>query len=124
MPLGNVKTIQPTVRQFTVNQNQGAGTYDLCTASGDVLIKSVSFFQSVSAGGLTSMTIQTNNTTADILLASTLLAVLTGGKNLTALVTPTYLPSTKKIQYTIVGAGNAGSLLATIEYYPVSGELV
>lgn len=112
-------------KTFTANLSQAAATYDLCTATGgDVFIKNISVFSGVAAGGLTSVSISTNNTTADTVLASTLLAVLTGGKNLTPLTTITLLASTKKIQYTIVGTGNAGTLLVTIEYYQGAGDLV
>ncbi len=112
---GGVVPLSPNYKTFTANLNQAAATYDLCTATGDVLIKIVTIFVAVAAIGLTSISISSNNTTADVVLASTLLATLTVGKNLTPVSLPFLLPSTKKIQYTIVGVASAGSLTIGLE---------
>lgn len=108
------------VKTFTANLSQAAGTYDLFTSTGqNTLIKSINFYVGVAAAGLTSITVQSNNTTPVALLASTALAALTADKNLTAYVGPFLLPSTKKVQYTIVGTGSGGgTLLVTVEFYP------
>lgn len=108
-------------KSFTANLAQNAATYDLATASADVVIKSITTFVSTAATGLTSITLQSNNTTSDVVLASTLLASLTIGKNLTPVSLPFVLPSTKKIQYTIVGNGSAGALTVIVEYSSPSG---
>lgn len=106
---------------LTANLNQTGATYTAGTVSGgDILIKSITPFVSIAATGLTSVVIQTNNTTSDAILASTLLASLTGGKNLTVLSTPIYLPSGKLITYTIVGNGTGGQINLAVEYYPAS----
>lgn len=68
--------------------------------------------------------VSTNNTTPDPLLASVLLAALTGGENLTSFVGPLVLPSTKKGQYTIVGIGSAGTITVVVEYYKGVGDLL
>lgn len=112
---------QQTERTKTVvlscNIGQAAGTYTAGTVSGgDILIVSISPFMSVAGVGLTSVVVQTNNTTADVLLASTLLAALTVGKNLTPYTTPSVLPSGKLIQYTVVGIGSAGTLQLAVRY--------
>jgi len=109
-----------TVTKATANLSQVAATYDLVTATGgDVLVTRVTPFVSVAATGLVSITMQTNNTAADAVLASTLLNALTGGTKLAVLATPVFLPSGKKIQYTIVGTGTAGSLKVALEYQPL-----
>lgn len=114
----------PRGQAFTANLAQAAGNYTLATATGgDVLITKIQPFVVSAAGGLTSITLQSNNTTPDTVLTSTLAAVLTSGKNLTALVTPFVLPSTKAIQYSIVGTGNAGSLTVAVEYESLGGVL-
>lgn len=108
------------VKLFTVNLNQAGSTYDLCTASGDAVFRVVGLFSGTAAGGLTSVSIQTNNTTATEILSAVEGAVagLTGGKNIVntfgsekCLV----LADTKKIQYTITGTGNAGTIKVFLE---------
>lgn len=109
-------------QSFTANLAQNAGTYDLATASADVVIQSITVFVATAPTGLTSVTMQSSNTTSDVVLASTLLAIMTGGKNLTPVSLPFLLPSTKKIQYTIVGNGTGtGALTVIIEYESPSG---
>lgn len=104
---------------FTLNLAQVAATYDLLSASGgDVNILNITFYNDVAAAGLTSVTAASNNTTPDALLAAVLLATLTGGKNLTPLTGQFVLASTKKIQYTIVGTGSAGTIKALVRYTP------
>lgn len=112
---------QTKVQTFTANLAQVAATYDLATAGADVVIKSIGIFVSTAATGLTSITMQSNNNTSDVVLASTLLAVITLNKNLTPVSLPFVLPSGKKIQYTIVGTGSAGALTVIIEYASPSG---
>lgn len=105
-------------KTFTINLSQVAATYDMCTASGgNVDVVGIEFYNDVAATGLVSMTVQTNDTTVTTVLASVLLAALTGGKNLTNLTTSFILPSTKKIQYTITGTGTGGSIKATVRYF-------
>lgn len=109
-------------QSFTANLAQTGATYDLATAGADVVIQSITIFVATVAAGLTSMTMQSNNTTSDVVLASTLLALLTAGKNLTPVSLPFILLATKKIQYTIVGNGTgAGALTCIIEYESPSG---
>lgn len=120
----SVAPVQSSLKtqSFTANLSQAGATYDLATAGADMVIQSITVFVSVAPAGLTSITLQSNNTTADVVLASTLLASLTGGKNLTPVALPFLLPATKKIQYTIVGAGSGGGALTVIiEYESPSG---
>lgn len=112
---------QSQFKSFTANLNQVAGTYTLATASADMVIKSVSTFVATAPTGLTSVSIQSSNTTLDVVLASTLLATMTGGKNLTPVTIPFVLPNTKLLQYIIVGNGTAGALTVVVEFASPSG---
>lgn len=106
---------------FTASLAQAAATYDLFTATGDVMIKRIAFYNDAAAAGLVSAAIATNDTVPVAYLAAVLLAALTGGLNLTAFAGPSYLKSTKKAQYTIVGLGTAGTIKAFVEY--MGGDL-
>lgn len=111
---------------LTFNIGQAAGTYDLGTVSGgDILILQVAPYNSVAGAGLTSASIQTNDTGVTTILATTLLAALTGGLNLSLFNTPFVLPSGKKIQGTVVGIGSAGTIKLAVRYQPLtSGALL
>lgn len=110
---------------LSVSMAQAAGTYTVGTVSGgDIMVTRIQPFVSVSAGGLTSITLQTNNATLDVILAATLLATLTAGRNQAPLVTPFVLPSTKLIQMVIVGTGNAGTLQLAVTYRPLANGAV
>lgn len=102
--------------------NHAAGTYDIFTATGgDILIKRITFFNDVAGVGLTSVSMSDNNSTPDLLLASTPVASLTGGVVLPAAqLTPFTLFSGNKIQETIVGPGSAGSIVVGVEYRPLT----
>lgn len=126
---GNVVTDQEKIKTVVLSLNlaQNAATYDAGTVSGGaIMLMDIVPFVSVIAAGLVSMTIQTNNATPDAVLASTLLAALTAGKNFTPFTTRTYLPSGGKIQYTIVGTGSGGGImLLAVRYQPlVNGALL
>lgn len=116
---------QSQFKSFTANLAQNAGTYTLATASADMVIKSISTFVATAPTGLTSITVQSNNATGDIILASTLLATMTAGKNLTPVSLPFVLPSTKLLTYTIVGNGTGtGALTVIVELAsPTGGTL-
>jgi hypothetical protein len=120
---GTADSNQIKSKIFNINLAQVANTYDLLTASsGSVDILGIEFYNDVAGSGLTSVTVQTNDTTVTTVLATVLLATLTGGKNLTALATSLILPSGKKITYTIIGTGSAGSIKAHVRYMtPTSG---
>jgi hypothetical protein len=116
----NVVAAGARVGEFNFDLARAAATYDIATASGRILILEVIPYNDVAAAGLTSITIQTNDTTPTTLLGSTLLAALTGGKSLTAFITRTVLGSGKKIRGTIVGTGTAGSIKVAVLYVPLS----
>lgn len=104
-------------KEFTFNLAQNAGAYDIATVTGgDILIIGIALYNDVAAGGLTSISIGTNDTTPVAILGSTNLAALTGGLNLTPFTTQTVLGSGKKIRGTIVGTGNAGSVKLAVRY--------
>lgn len=114
-------TQRPKTKTFNVSLNQAAGTYDVCTASGgDVFINDIVIKTTTAATGLTSITVQTNNTTPVSLLDSTALASLTADKQQAAANTPLLLESGQKIQMTIVGVGTGGNLKIAVSYLSVS----
>jgi hypothetical protein len=112
---------------FTANLAQAAATYDLatCNAVGGVVIQDIQIYVATAGATFTSVSIQTNDTTAVTMLSAAegALANLTVGKNVVrAFASPTYLHTSKKIQYTIVGLTGTGSLLIIVRYQPtVSG---
>jgi hypothetical protein len=108
------------VKEFTINLAQNAGTYDLFTASGDVVIHEITFYVAVAGVGLTSFTVSANDTTVVPFLTIVLLAAITIGKNLTPYSGPSLLASGKKGQYTIIGNGSAGSITAAVRYSPAT----
>lgn len=101
---------------FTANLAQNAGTYDLFTADGPVVIDSINFYNDVAGAGFTSVSAATNDGTPTTLLAPVAVATLTGGKNLTPYAGPLVLGDTKKGRYTIVGNGTAGTIIALVKY--------
>ena len=110
-------------KTFTINLAQAAATYDLATVntSGGIVIQDVQIYCSTVGAVLTSVSIQSNDTTAVQVLSAVEGAVanLTGGKNIAKAFTgPTYLHTSKKLQYTIVGATGSGTLLVIVRYQP------
>lgn len=111
-------TQKPEVKVFTISFAQPAGTYDLCTASGDIDIEAVDIYIQASITGLTSVSVQTNDTSIVQILSALegLLTNLTGGKNLKSFTNRFLLASGKKIQYTIAGTGSGGSMKVAVRY--------
>lgn len=110
-------------KTFSLNTAQVAGSYIAATATGtDVWIKSIGVFVSVAALGLVSVSIQTNNSTPDIIMSAGAgaLSGLTAGKNIIQLTSPIYLPAGNKINFTIIGTGTAGTITMPVEYYLVT----
>lgn len=122
-----VDTSLKKVKVFTANIAQAAATYDLCTcnATGGILIHDIQIYCVTAAATLTSVAIQSNDTTLVPIMSAVEGAVanLTAGKNIVkAFASPTYLHTSKKLQFTIVGATGTGSLLVIVHYTPtVSG---
>lgn len=117
-----VDTSLAKVKVFTLNLAQAAATYDLatCNAIGGVVVESINFYQSVAGATFTSVSVQTNDTTPVEALSAVegALAGLTVGKNIKLFSTKTYLHTSKKIQYTIVGSTGTGTMLAIVTYRP------
>lgn len=108
---------------FTANLAQAAATYDLatCNATGGVVIHDVQIYVATAGATFTSVAIATNDTTAVAILSAAEGAVanLTVGKNVAKAFTgPTYLHTSKKIQFTMVGSTGTGSLLVIVRYQP------
>jgi hypothetical protein len=116
-------------KDTTLNLAQAAASYDALTASGDVLITGVTFYVAVAGGGdLTSVAVQTNQTTALVLMtaAEGAVANLLAQSHPAVATDKTYKPWTlqtgQKIQYTLVvaGAGPTGSMKIVVQYQPIS----
>lgn len=100
----------------------GVGTsYDLAVVSGGaILVTSATAYVGTSVTGLTTLAVSTNNTIPVVLLTATAAASLTGDLNLTPFTTRLYLASGKKIQYTVIGTGTAGTMFLAVEYRPLT----
>jgi hypothetical protein len=100
---------------------QAAGTYDLLTASGDVLIESIAFLVTTAPTLLTSVAVKTSDTTPNVLLAAAALATLLDGAAPAPFTGPLLLRSGKKIQYIIVGLTSAAAAMrCVVRYRPVT----
>lgn len=112
--------LTPTTSFFTANLAQAAAAYTLATSTGGVLITRVSIFVTTAGATFTSVAIATNNTTADAFLTAGEGAVanVTVGKNLKDFSVRAWLPTTKLVQYTIVGATGTGALQVAVEWIP------
>lgn len=118
-------TERTVTKEYTVNVQQAAATYDLCTATGgDIYIKSAKVYVGTATITLTSVAIQTNMTTATTIMSAVEGAVanLTGDKMIvTAFTGPLFLSSGKKIQFSIVGVTSAqGTMKLAVEYSRLS----
>lgn len=116
-------TQQHRVKVFTINCAQAAATYDLATvnATGGILILGIDFYTVTAGATFTSLAVAANDTTVVPFLSAVEGAVanLTVGKNIVkAFATQSYLHTSKKIQYTLVGATGTGSVLAVVRYQP------
>lgn len=116
-------TSQIKCKVFTLNLAQAAGTYDLATvnAVGGIVIVDVQLYMTVAGATFTSVAIQSNDTTLIPILTAVEGAVanLTVGKNIVkAFLGPTYLHTSKKLQYTIVGVTGTGTMIAVVRYQP------
>lgn len=114
----NLDTQKTEAKEFTMNLAQAAATYDLLAASGDVIILGVDLYVATVGATLTSVALQTDDTTSVPILSAVEGAVanITAGKNLKNFSTPFLLRNGKKIQYTIVGATGSGSIIACVRF--------
>lgn len=117
----SLSTTQVNTKVFSLNLAQAAATYDLaiCNTVGGVIIQDIQFYVTVAGSLFTSVSVQTNDTIPVIVLSSVegALANVTAGKNIIkAFVGPTYLHTSKKIQYTLVGLTGTGTMLAIVRY--------
>jgi len=118
-----------TVKSFTANLAQAAGTYDLCVASGDVLIdlQKIALYMATAGATFTSVSVQTNQTAVITILSSVEGAVanLTAQKHVVRAI-PTnpvlHLASGQKIQFTIVGSTGTGSMKIDLPYIALSAN--
>lgn len=113
-------------QEFTANLAQAAATYDLCTASGDIFVQRIGIYVATAGATFTSVTLQSNQTTAFTILnvIDGAVANLVAQKSLATTWSqafPWSLRSGQKIQYTIAGSTGTGSLRVQIWYAPISG---
>lgn len=121
MPLFNPVTPTFQTTKYVANLSQVANTYTLCTANGgDIYIIGYAVYSPTAPTGLTSVSVQSNNTTPVTLLTSTLLAALTADNTLSQADNNFYLPSGKSLKYTIVGNGTGGTLNVVVQYVPLA----
>lgn len=114
-------------KSATANLAQAAGTYDLVTAVGDVLIDTskVAMYMATVGATFTSVSIQSNQTSVVTVLTALEGAVanLTAQKQIVH-VFPTnsvlHLASGQKLQYTIIGATGTGSMIVDIPFMPMT----
>lgn len=119
------------VKEFTANLAQAAATYDLCTASGDLLVDlyKLGIYVATAGGTFTSVSIQTNQTNVTTILSAAEGAVanLIAQKNLVRaipVVGGLILRSGQKFQYTILGLTGTGSLRVDIPYLQITAGAV
>jgi hypothetical protein len=110
----------------TANLSQPAGTYDLATASADLLIETASILVTTAGSGFTRVSIETNDATPFAVLSSGdgAVANLTAGRQLQTTWhqgQPILLRAGQKLQYTIQGATGVGALRCVFQYRPLSG---
>lgn len=111
------------VTHTNFNLNQAAATYDLLTATnGDVWVEIEQAFVKTAAAGLTSLSIATNHATPKSIVGSIARASVTTDLIMTLVVPKFVLPSGKKIQGTIVGAGSGGEIILVVKYFPITAD--
>ncbi len=127
MPLYTAPVL--AVKQFTADLTQAAGTYDLCTASGGVLVdlKTLGLYVATAGAVLTSVSIQTNQTNTTTILSAVEGAVanLVVQKNIVRVIPiigGLYLANGQKLQYTIIGLTGSGSLIVTVPFLSIGGS--
>lgn len=110
-----------TPKNLVFNMAQAAGNYTLGTATnGDVWVEIIGCYVKTAAVGLTSVTVVTDHTTPKTLVASILLAALTLDSIQTVAIASFLLPSTKRIQGTIVGTGSGGEMDLYVRWAPMT----
>ena len=114
-------------KSFAANLAQAANTYDLCTASGDVLIdiNRLAIYVTKKNATLTSVSIQSNQTNATTLLSAAEGAVanLIAQKNLVRaipVIGNLLLKSGQKLTFTIAGSTGTGALEVIVPFFPMS----
>lgn len=110
----------PRVKEAVFNTNQNAGTYDLLTATGDVYVEILAAYVKIAGAGFTTAAIATNHGTPKSVVAATAAASVTLDLAMTVVSAAFLLPSTKKIQGTIVGTGSGGEIDLVVRYTPVT----
>jgi hypothetical protein len=115
---------------YAVNLAQAAGTYDLATAGGDLLILQVGLYCLTAGVTWTSAAIQTDDTTPFVIMNATegARANFTAAKNVAITWTQVQKPilvSGKKLQLTMAGSTGTGTARLSVLYAPMgAGSLV
>jgi hypothetical protein len=108
-------------KTFSINLAQNAGTYDLITSVNDVVIdpNMTCWYVNAAGGAFTSCSVQTNHTTPYVWLSAIEGALATFSAQATIAPVanvPFMLRNGQKVQYTIVGNGNAGLVLVEVAW--------
>lgn len=114
------------VADGTLDLSQAANTYDLFTASGDIMSLGTAIISLAAATTFTSVEVSVNFSTAFVILttANGARANWTSGAAMTTTLGVNqkglYIPSGKKVQYTIAGSTGTGSGRMVCVYRPLS----
>lgn len=108
------------IKAGVFNTNQVAATYDLLTATGDVYVEVLAAYVKTAGSGFTTAAIATNHTTPKSIVAATAAASVTLDLAMTVVSSSFLLPSTKKIQGTLVGSGSGGEIDVVVRWAPVT----
>jgi hypothetical protein len=100
---------------FSLNLNQNVGTYDLFTATQDVVIdpQLSAWYVNAAATGLTSISVQSNQTTPYVWLSSAegAIAALTAQATLSPAANSQFMLRGAKMQYSINTTNGTGGLI-------------
>lgn len=110
------RRIESLLVDVNIDLGRAAGTYDIVTASGDVVIESIAFHVTTAATLLTSAAVKTDDTTVNTVLTAVVLAALLDGAALTPYAGALLLRSGKKLQVILVGLTGTGTLRMIARY--------
>ncbi len=100
----------PRVYAFGVDLAHDAGSYAFAMANEECFIESIAIYCTQAAAGLTSITIDSDDTVPVAILGATVAASITEGTQIGAYVTPFILQYEHSLRVNITGNGSAGAL--------------
>ena len=117
---GSVGVSAPRAMNVVFNLNQGAATYNLATATGDVWIEIVGAHVKAAGVGFTTVALGTDHTTPKVTVAAVAVAALVLDLVLTVAISSFLLPSGKHLTGTLVGAGSGGEIDTYVRWTPMT----